>query len=702
MRQSRKVVKKQDKASQEPVAKKESRFYLPSGRALLAIFLLVGLFVSLYIPFSHLKEWHTYRSLFFVDNEKPLMATQDAYYYLRLTDDLINDRYRDIDDNRPEAARPRPVPLLVSLTAGIHRALGVSTEKIAFYLPPLLASLMAPVYFLWSRVMGSYLIGLIASIAGASSYYWYSRTCLGRFDTDALNPFFVLLMSYALYCFVSESGRKRFYYLAAVFALLALFSLWWIQAGYLSSILLALAYGLSCFLSSSRIEKYIKIGILAIGGLSVLCIVFALYPYLPGPLFRLFDLAAGQLSLVTKETTSIFPEVGRSISELEAPTLESVAKQVSGHYVPFFIGLLGLVSLAWRRRDLIVLLIPCLALSFGTFYSNRFLIFFTPLYAIGLGYFLGEVLPKLGCLEKLRSSILKWCIVAGVASALLAPGVASSLSTLFGPSNWSPKAAMAKAIAKEAPSSGSVWAWWDDGYFIQYFSGRKTFIDGGSQSPIRTYIAAAPLSTEDPLFARRWIRFFAVRDLPGLYRISDQFGGLEKAASFLREVFSNPGSVEDILKRHGLEDQSFWVGFLFPKEPTYLYLSNDFAGKAFWWYYFGTWNFDLKEGVHPEISVFKQQEVSLDEQSGALRKGDKYLKLAKVVNVTTSESTVADYSWEDGFVAIRVHDTPDLYVMNHALFQSVAIRLLFESPMQTPGFVPVFYHPQVGGVWRVE
>lgn len=679
----------------------EKSHWKPSPRLTLALFAAIAVLAALWVPLKDLPYWHKYRLAFYHNNE-PIMTTMDAYFYLRLTSDYGEGRYHRVDEKRAAAVRPEPVPLISTMTGLAHKASGFSISKIAFFAPPFLALFMVLAYFLIASLLGGPGIALIASLAGASSYYWYSRVSLGRFDTDSLNPFFILFMSFSLYRFATNTSLKRFLYLGAVLVSSLLFCLWWPQAGYLSIVFLALAYGLSLFvIHSSRSERYVKVFILLLGMFSALVTIFGLYKYLPSNLAQPFGMAAGHLSLVTKEATSAFPEVGQSITELVAPSLDWVAKDTSGHIIPLLAGLAGLVMLAWKRRDVAVFLIPGAILSLMMMFSNRFLIFFVPLYAIGLGYFLVDVLPRVSFMQRIRKPYMRYALIAVLAAALLAPSASRSLSTHIGPPNTSNNVLMAETIKKESGPEATVWAWWDDGYFVQLFADRKTFIDGGSQSSDRTFITAFPLSCPDPLLAANWIRFFAVHDLNGLNRIAAVVGSTERAVSFLKEVLAKPEEIDSILGRYGLQDPDAWDEYLFPKHEAYIFIAHDLVDKAYWWYYFGSWDFSRRDGVHPQVMLLDSADVEIDEE-GILMSGDFEIDLDTVVDLGESEVTVRKLARKNKPSAVRIKGMPQLYVMDTILLDSLAMRLLFRDPTTTQGFSPIFYHPHVGGVWRVE
>ena len=158
---------------------------------------------SLGLRLWHLRDWNKYKIAFFYD-KRPLMTTMDAYYYLRLTRDLVSNNYKHKDKLSPIQNRPYPIPLLVLITAGIKKITPFPLEWIAFFIPCVLSLLIIIPYFLWGKHLGGKLTFFISSLIGVSSFYWYKRTCLGRFDTDSLIPFFIYLIPFLMYKFITK------------------------------------------------------------------------------------------------------------------------------------------------------------------------------------------------------------------------------------------------------------------------------------------------------------------------------------------------------------------------------------------------------------------------------------------------------------------------------------------------------------------
>lgn len=686
--------------------------------------LLTGFSFSLVIHFSHLGYWERHQA-FYYDHGTPLMSTLDAYYYLRLTAQVINERETKAGIGDSSEQSPTRMPLLASLTALIHKTSNLPIEQIAFYLPPVLGSCMAIVYICWGYSLGGPIVALLASLAGLSSFYWYNRTCLGRFDTDCLNPFFVFAILFLVYRFVVSKGRVRLFYLASALVMAWTFNAWWTQASHLGFILITFSYSLSFYLPSPRAERVVKIALLiATGG--ILLFTFTHFQHaLPDQLVSFINAYAGQFALISKNnmSNSIFPDVGKSISELQPLSFNGMVGEVGGHLAPFVISMIGLCLLFKRNKDAACFLLTGLFLASLSLTARRFLIFFIPLYALGLGYFMGEIILKGKLLQRLAKPLLKWGIFLLIAGGLLSPNLCMSLTRHRGPSLTPGDVFLARNIINKTGNKAVVWSWWDYGYFLEYITGTKAFIDGGTQSPERTFISAFPLTCNNPVLARNWMRFFAAHDLDGLYILTHYLGSSTKALHFLEEILARPDRSSHILETYGLGDLAAWNRYLFPDVPVFLYLNADLLNKTYWWYYFGTWNPERREGTHPEFWIARIEDPGNCIKDGVLTIGKKSIKVNGLVVAglkggVHKKPTHIKNSWlqsqspghifkdkvsiEDEGVAISMKNSNLFYILNGQSLQTLVFKLLLLLPYGTTGFDPLVYSPQIGGVWRTE
>ena len=699
-----------------------SALRVPRSRAFFLI-LLAGFCFSLCLHFSHLRFWNDAAN--YEGDNIPLMSTYDAYYYLKLTEQTLSHENTGRAVFAGHYQRHQSLPLLVSITALIHRATKLPIELIAFCLPPILGSLMVIIYTCWGYAISGPMTAFISSLAGLSSFYWYNRTCLGRFDTDCLNPFFFFGILFLVYRFVISKGRVRIVYLALSFMLAFIFNLWWPQVPYFGFFLVLFSYCLSVLLPSSKWEKAVKIGLIFLTGFIVLCALVDFRGILPQWLDNFIRAYEGQLGLIGNKAglASTFPSVGASISELQPLPMQRIIEEVGGHLITFVMALIGLFFLLKDRKDAACFLIVGLVFALLSAFARRFLIFFIPLYALGVGYFVGELCYRSRLLGKIPSTSIKWSLVLFVSAALLFPGMSRSFSRNRGPSLTKGDLELAEAIKKRGNVKDVIWAWWDYGYFLSYLTGIPTFIDGGSQTGERTYIAAFPLSCNNPVLARNWMRFFAVRDLAGLYRVQARLNKDVDAINFLQDILAHPASADKILKRYGIQDTKGWKEYLFPDVRVWLFLNRDFINKIYWWYYFGTWDHEKGKGFHPMVWMGEGNTQSLL-KTGEMKFGDRSVNVDTILDVGLNgeilqiptnrvdpgeanssqpqQPTSSEARKGIGSIAVAFQKYNLIYFLDSQAAQSLAVRLSFLSPFGVPGYIPVAYDPRAGGVWMVE
>lgn len=290
-----------------------------------------------------------------LNGKTPLMQTADSYYYLRLTQDFLLGVYDSPQTLRP-GPRQKPIPLLVVITATIHKLTAWPVEKIAFYLPPILGTLSILGILAWGMNLGGWVTACLASLLFLTSPYWLMRSGVGYFDTDCLIPFFIYFFPYCLYKGLTASTKKTVWIILAVLLLPPAY-FWW-KPGFL----LCLAFGcwslLYPLLSWNRdgIKKSCTVwatglGIIAGTSLVVLAL-WGLVHFFPA-LKSLQGYAQGLIRLVSRHTgLGPLASAGSTIEELKSQTIWSLATQLFAY--PMLIGpaFLGLCLLYWPKSFL--------------------------------------------------------------------------------------------------------------------------------------------------------------------------------------------------------------------------------------------------------------------------------------------------------------------------------------------------------------
>ncbi len=659
--------------------------------------ILLVVTLALGLRFKDGSQWQKYKIFFFYQNHPNLLGL-DSYYYLRLAKELKTNTYKPIDEKRrvPESPiRPTPPPLISVLT--VYLSYLFSMPRVAFFLSSLLSCLIIIPYFLWGRQLGNYLTGFMAAALGTSSFFYYYRTQLGWFDTDCLNVFFILIIPYFFYCYY-ESNKNRYLYLFITLIFTMLFCWWWRPAKYIIAFLLGLPFIASVFFYKQRKRTiYLKIIIFCI-----LCIIFLL-KYQQG-LSNLFK-------FIAKEPQGAFPSIAASISELSRPTWSELARLTTGNLFVFFVGIIGILSLwGFRPRQMSFLVVP-LGVGLLCFFSKRFCLFFIPFISLGIAY----ICWSLGNKIKERSHIFfSYIFIAFLFLLALFFNLKADFSYKPYPKYPSFMAKGLSKIKHTASKDAAIWCWWDIGYLSQYWSNRGTFIDGGSQTPQRTYFAAFPLSTGNERLAAQWITFFLVQGESGFKKLTHKFGP-EKAINILKTVLSVPKEqAKTYLEKYNLPPQS-WLHFFFPKTNREIYLVLDYSliNKAYWWYYFGTWDMKTRKGHHASIEkipqaqfrgsflIGKKCKIDLNKGIGKWQGHSFNLKALVIINLRKKIIQKRSYAHTHGFILEISQPTNEAFLLTEKFYHSLFNRL-FALNLPTPHFVNIYNTPHIFQVWKVR
>jgi len=120
-----------------------------------------------------------------------LITGYDAYYYARLSEEIFQNQDIDKLRNVPDFFGVEK-PLIAYL--GNFLSYLIPKEYVYAYTPPLLSVFFViPLFFWIKRFSNIYLFIGSALIGGLNSIY-FSRTYIGKYDTDSLILFFIFLI----------------------------------------------------------------------------------------------------------------------------------------------------------------------------------------------------------------------------------------------------------------------------------------------------------------------------------------------------------------------------------------------------------------------------------------------------------------------------------------------------------------------------
>ncbi|MFO7762053.1 MAG: STT3 domain-containing protein, partial [Desulfobia sp.] len=564
----------------------------------------IGLFVRL----EDLDDWKAHPERAIYQNEA-LLTTFDGYYYISLSRDLLEGTYDKIDEKRaaPEGIkRPSPPPLISVIAACIAKTTSFSLNWIAAVLPVLLGMLLfLPLYGI-GRYYGGPAMALTAALLGLLSHYYVYRSSLGWFDTDCMNTTWAMAAAWCALHFGVEQRRRRYWYFAGGILVFCLFYWWWDMAAAVVCAACALPFLVSLvfFYRPPRKEGVI------FGGLVTLTLIGILF-------WQGFDLPleiikniSHKYSYISKEVRGDFPNMGVTISEQSKPTLKEIVARSTGNLPILILSGIGFILLCWRKhKESLFLGVPLALGALSFFFAKRFLIFLAPVSALGLGFLVYQL-----WIWRRQLKILTY-VAPSLVLIMAWPAFSIGISKNFWPKEQPALIHGMVTAKKKTPENSVIWAWWDHGYPMIYWSRRATINDGSVHNAERSVYNGLPLATRDFQLSANFIQFYvnqgksgirefykAVGDNPreGYKLIKSILGkGPEEARKILTDL--KPQPVED---KESVED---WLRFFYPPEPSpaYLFLDWRLIRTAYWWYWLGSWDMNKQDGYHPQLQYYK-------------------------------------------------------------------------------------------------
>jgi len=681
---------------------------------ILAVICIIAL--GIFCRLEDLSQWKKIESRTFYDN-KPIHTTFDAWFYLSLAQDLVDDTYTQPDERRgvPQSpSRPEPPPLISVLTAAIVKTTSWSMCWVGAVLPAVLGPLLVIPLYMIGRFYGGVICALISSLVSVLYPFFIIRSNVGRFDTDCLILTFALGVVYLFMRFGLTHNRLRYIYVCAGLLLSALFLWWWdqAQAAVFALAGLPLLLALTFYYRPKLKEGLIFYGILIGGGVAL---ILYLDPDLP---FRIANRLWSEFLYITKDQSGNFPNVGNTISEQFTPDLKQIIQTTTAGTASFLFAVAGFVLLLWRRRSHIVFLLPFIIMSYLAYTTaNRFILFMIPLVALGTGYACAMLWQSLRKTQPLNTII---CI--GLAALLSVP-----LLTLNALSTRHPKEPgfMVQAmhrIREKTPEDAVIWAWWDHGYALTYYARRATINDGSIHGGELTVINAIPYTTNSFKLAANFMQFYVTRGMSGIHRINRQFNdNPDQGLRFIKTVLgAGPEEAHDIIDEAGLTPDAkyistdTWLRFFFPrkKRPVYLVCDNLLNRTAYWWYWFGTWDINKNDGTHPTFKAYDRitvnkktikgsRNLAIDREKGTFIQNNRQIPLARITQHSRSGSRTLNNYFRSGLNFEFNSRYRNGAIMGEGIAESVFSHLFIKVQPDRKYFKPVINSPPYFQLWEV-
>ncbi len=602
-----------------------------------------------------LNAWSLPPGGHYADSGLPMLLTADSYFFL---DQAL-----------------RPATPLGHLLAGTVSLTGLSPNAAA----NLLTWLMPFCLLLWNGAWAALLrLGplptLFFALTAGISPAWIARCGPGTLDTDPGIAWFWQGLLWAASLALIRP-QKRLPALACLLLCGLALSWWWLPGfGLLAMVLFWLIF----FLLPGR-WRLIWFGSCLALGAAFFLLPDALFPLAGARLYALDHL---RLVLGLKQGL-----IFQSIGELSTLNPAEWLRQLGGSPAGGMLALAGLTAF-YRRPRLPLLLISAVSLLALGMVADRFLYLAAPLCALGLALWLNPApglpgqtwLPRLAAL--LFALSLGWGLMQRDKEILFLQEHDES----------------ALALASSAPPGAPLWAWWDDAYFLRARSGLAPYFDGGSQTQEAAWTVAHPLAQPDPLLARRWIRFFALRGQKALEPLHTAWG--EDLWQNLEALFVAPDPAVVLRQLPPLPPSCDATTWLFPQGRVFLYLNQRFLKLSGWWLALG----EDRNAASPRgnaVAIFPRQGFHWDasRRTLALPAAAKTYE-GQINDVHNLSVTPLTPPWQEGVHLVLPAASPWVYVVNGEGLRSLAFRL-YAAREAMPGFSPLSGNT-LAAAWEVK
>ncbi|MGB9761567.1 MAG: STT3 domain-containing protein [Caldimicrobium thiodismutans] len=642
------------------------------------ILFLIVLSFGVYIRFDDQKVWKENEALFFYKGE-PLYSEYDSFYFARYALDMREglfksgtiDNFRFFPDNSSQAklSDKESFAPKYSLSGNFISYLfyklstitGLSVAWLTYYLIPFLAVTIAVVLYLYFHYLKMPFCGILGGLITVSSPMYLGRTGLMRLDHDVLNLTLPFLTAYFfLRFFRTQKDRARYFWIILSSLTLNFYYLWYAHANlnFVLVLTFLLAYlwdPLKAFIFKREVtykftrKDYFFLAILVLPQIWYLYIgPYHLYEQVKTLVFNIKSLTAAE------RLFKDFPNIFMSISELQKLSFWEVITAVVYNRILGVIGLISVFFMFIFHFRSLLFLFPFFVIGLLTFFSGaRFAMYLSPFIGIGLGYLVYLLFEKLFLAIGFFKEEKKQKILIPFVGFLLFITTlyiqSEALRILSTPKILAPLVKDMEWIKEKTPKNAVVWSWWDYGYAFQLYARRATFHDGGSQGSPKTYMIARSFATSDPKEAWLITSFVANYGLTGL-------------AKLLKEGHTAKEVMENI--RNGLYQKPI-------KTPIYWVFTADLIDKFGWIHYFGTYDFDKKEGIFGKIFVPQCKFIStnliqcpqlnntiLDLNEGLIRIANEYIPI-KYLYYSDGKTIQSKKFFDQGIYTVEIVKTPN-------------------------------------------
>lgn len=697
---------------------------------------LTGACVTFFLALAcRLLEWPMWQNPEFSYDNEMLLATHDAYHWVAGAVGF-------------GGAVGHPMAAMLKAAAAIlHQA----PANVAFWAPPVFASLVAVMTFLWARLLGAGHAAIAAGLIAAISPGFLGRTLLGYYDTDLVTLLFPLAITFvpALWCVrflrsprdawlyfcqksenqAGEAGDAAAPFWLSAMALSGLLACWsqhWhsvfpylVRYNVIFLLFMALVLGPQLknrflaplaysFASASApwglffvplviVANRHPLGRRLLGSLWMMpiCLVVLVLLLAQGEILQTLlnqvnaYLKSSGDSHVSGQTSIVFPSVAQSIIEVQDLAVAAMFPYFHPWAEAAILGFIGFVVLIFFRPAAMFLL-PLAALGIlSARLGGRMVMFGAPVVALGVAVPLRWLLTRL-LRRWLSLAASTWVVCALLLASLVFPFLNMIPSLSQGPILNRRHAAALASVRAITPPDAMLWLWWDWGYAAQYFAHRHTIADGARHGGPSLYLPAAVFATDNVRFARQVICYASMRG--------------NEPGNFFKDL--NQDQAQALVTRLQSPQTPLVPGV----GRQYVIVSFEMLKLGFWISNFGNWNFITRRGEGGALSIVPQG-VAYRLNGGEVRlEGHKGIIFPISINVFAESGLSrrnyvqewfaahprASAAEQKAFLASRRNVnflfnrvTDEKLAVNEAIYNSLMVQLLL-CEAHDPRFAPYF------------
>ncbi len=587
-------------------------------------------------------------------------AGEVSIYNYRSEDSLIGQRVYEVRDEGG-------TPLGLSATAYLlwrffFSFFGVTLTQVAIWMGPVFGSLAAIPAFFYVRRRTGMIGGVVAGILVGCAVPFVIHTHAGFFDTDmvlAVLPLLFLLGQ--MRSMQEESIRKQIGFALLSAAAISVMSYFWVafNAYFLLAVictaltsLIILLVPSKTFPQPSRRRRWLVIR----GGL-VSLLTSALLLFITGGIralrqllavLELFRSATGTGSaampdayVFTSEMRMLRKTYGSSLRSMISANTRSILGMLGGA-IPCVLAALMIpftFIVLWRKlrdqdeevsregREEIPLfivdagfLLPWLLLSLKlAFTSVRYAEISVIPVSLLCGLTVGRIVRVMENRTEKRKMLMTSAAVLLAVVTVFPVCYGSWKAAGSGKSLVTDSKAQAMAYIREnLPENTAVAGWWDDGYYTEYSTRRRTLADGGSSSGRLNWLIGKALMTDDPRLSEGIFRMVNESGTEALdFLLKEGMEGAKAADLLIRILACDREGAAELLREAGVDLSILEKTHPEESNGIVLTLSTDLFAKLGAICYYGFWDPGHEAvGAFTDIR-FSSESVSLNESGEA-------------------------------------------------------------------------------------